>query len=651
MVEGVVPGVALEDGGARFCVRSADAARVWVSLFDAMGERETGRHELERVGADLFAGTIAGVEEGARYGLRADGEYAPERGLWFDPDKLLIDPEATAIDRPFRFDAQLAAPRGGGDTAWLMPKCVVERDAVPLEPQVPLLGEGGLVYELAVRAFTMRHPDVPETKRGTVAALAEPAVIAHLKRIGVSAVELMPVTAWMDERHLPPLGLSNAWGYNPVAFSVLDPRLVPGGWSELRETVAALRAEGIGTVLDVVFNHTAESDAEGPTLSLRGLDPMASFRHMPDGRLVNDTGTGNTLACDHPAVVDLAMRSLRRFVLQAGVDGFRFDLAPILGRTERGFDRDAPLLRALREDPVTGGRVLIAEPWDIGHDGYQLGRFGAPFGEWNDRFRDDVRRFWRGDRDCAGALATRLSGSFDIFGEDARTRTVNFLAAHDGMTLADLSAYERKHNEANGEANRDGHGENHSWNNGVEGATDDPAVLAARAGDRRALLATLYASRGTIMLTAGDEWGRSQGGNNNAYAQDNAGFWLDWESRDLGLEAYVAELAALRGDFAPLRETARLEEGDVAWLDVSGRALEEADWHDAERRRLAMVLEGGEAGRLAVCINGDRRAVHFALPERAGFCWEAAVGEPRTGPDGVLVAGRSIGFVREKRVG
>ena len=306
----------------------------------------------------------------------------------------------------------------------------------------------------------------------------------------------MPIAAWIDERHLAPLGLTNAWGYNPVAFMAPDPRLCPGGIEELRTTVATLRAAGIGTILDVVFNHTGEGDAHGPTLSLRGLDAHAYFRHTPDGRLVNDAGTGNTLACDHPATRRLILDSLRHFVGQAGVDGFRFDLAPILGRTAQGFDPQAETLQAITTDPLLADRILIAEPWDVGPGGYQLGRFPAPWLEWNDRFRDRARRFWRGDTHMLGDFATALAGSSDTFPPPA-TRTVNFIAAHDGFTLADLTAHRHKHNHANGEHNRDGHNENLSWNNGIEGATTDPAILAARHRDQRALLATLFASRGS----------------------------------------------------------------------------------------------------------------------------------------------------------
>ncbi len=647
------------EGGTRFSVRSTTAKRIWVCLFDEKGEAETKRVELLPERSDLFAAFVPGIGEGARYGLRADGDYRPERGLWFDPDKLLSDPYAIELDRPYRYDPALGARRGEGeDTAPLMPKGIVKALPRPAKLAAPLFGPGRMIYEVPVRGFSMLRKDIPEAKRGTVAALAEPAVIEHLKKIGVGAVELMPVTPTMDERHLGPLGLSNAWGYNPVNFMAVDPHLAPGGLEELRRTVAALHEAGISVILDLVFNHTAESDDRGPTVSLRGLDASAYYRRALDGRMVNDAGTGNTVDCDQPITQALVVDSLRHFVLHAGVDGFRFDLAPILGRTSHGFDPAAPLLQAIRADPVLGGRVLLAEPWDVGPGGYQLSHFGKPFLEWNDRYRDDVRRFWRGDRGMAGPMASRLAGSFDVFPGSAETRTLNFIAAHDGMTLADLVAFERKHNEANGEQNRDGHNENFSWNNGIEGPTDNPTVRDCRARDVRALLATLFASRGAIMLTAGDEWGRTQHGNNNAYAQDNAEFWLDWDNRDASLEAYVGVLAGLRANFPAFAETTELKGGqgednvkDVEWMSARGLPLGSAEWQEPDRKRFVMLL-GSSRRRLAVCFNADRQPVLFNLPKRAGWRWSVAAemfsGEIRMEQAGPLIPGRSVIFCEEK---
>lgn len=643
--------------GIRFAAWSQAARRLWVSIFDEQGNREIERLELQPEGEGVHALFVAGLGQGIRYGFRADGDYAPERGLWFDPAKLLTDPYAVEIDRSYVYDWRLARRRGeGADTAPLMPKAIAAALPKPVQAAPPLFQPGGLIYEVPVRAFTMLHPDIPEKLRGTVAALAHPAVIEHLKELGVDAVELMPVTASIDERHLPPLGLRNAWGYNPVTFMALDPRLAPGGIMELRNTVAVLREAGIGVILDLVFNHTGESDWLGPTLSLRGLDNQAYYRHSSDGGLANDTGTGNTVACDHPVVQEMVLDTLRHFVRDAGVDGFRFDLAPILGRVEGTFDAEAPMLRAMRDDPLLADRVLIAEPWDIGSDGYQLGNFPPPFLEWNDKYRDDVRRFWRGDAGMVGALATRLAGSSDVFATNRQnaSRTVNFIAAHDGMTLADIVRYERKHNEANGEQNRDGHNENLSWNSGVEGDADDPAVWESRQNDQCALLATLFASRGTIMLTAGDEFGRTQQGNNNAYAQDNEITWLDWAGRDQVLERYTAELSRLRRAMPALSDTSFLtgqpQAGsgmpDVAWLTETGAPFDEQCWQDPQRYRLVMILGG--VSRLAVIINGDRRACMFTLPERDGFFWAPAIEAPDAADSSRPISGRAVIFMIER---
>lgn len=623
--------------GTRFAVWSGAAEQIWLCLFDADGA-ET-RLPMARGPEGVHSLEAPGIGPGARYGLRADGPYAPEAGLWFDPAKLLVDPAARRLDRAFTYDPRLGAPRDPAvDTAPLMPKALVPATTRAMKPKSPLFRPGGLVYEVCVRSFTMLHPEVPETQRGTIAALAHPAVLAHLKRLGVGAVELMPITAGIDERHLPPLGLVNSWGYNPVALMALDPRLCPGGVAELRDTTAALRRAGIGVILDLVFNHTGESDILGPTLSLRGLDARAYFRHAEDGALINDTGCGNTLDCDHPATRRLVLDTLRHFVTQAGIDGFRFDLAPILGRSAGGFSPEAPLLTAMRTDPVLADRVLIAEPWDIGPGGYQLGNFPAPFLEWSDRYRDRVRRFWRGDAHALGDFVTALAGSADTFPPPA-TRAVNFIAAHDGFSLADLVAYARKHNAANGEDNRDGHDENLSWNNGAEGATEDPAILAARRRDLRALLGTLFASRGTIMLTAGDEFGRTQQGNNNAYAQDSPITWLDWTGRDLDLEAWVAELAALRRAH-PLLAGPELLTGaaeangapDVAWLTPGGTPMTEDDWHAPDATAFAMLL----SGRLAVLFNRGGEPVTFDIPAPAGG-WSGEA----------MVPARSVAFLTE----
>lgn len=558
-------GAVVAGGKTRFTVRAPCAQAVTLCLFENVVEQ---RISMTHSG-DFWTAVLDDDLTGTQYGYRAEGVWNPAAGLWLDPAKLLVDPYACELSQQFKYAPELGTY--GVDTAALVPKAIV-MNPQPVERQRPHFQHGGLIYEVNVRGFTMLHPDVPEDLRGTVAALTHPAIIKHLKALHVSAIELMPIVAWIDERHLPPLGLTNAWGYNPVAPMALDPRLCPGGVAELRDTVAALHAEGIGVFLDIVLNHSGESDVLGPVLCLRGLDD-AAYAKAPDGSLINDTGCGNTLDFGNLAVRTLALDSLRHFVKHCGIDGFRFDLAPILARSP-GFSTDAPIFAEIAADPWLADRVLIAEPWDIGPGGYQLGNFPPDWLEWNDRFRDDVRRFWKGEAGV-DVLATRIAGSSDIFGKQCRS--VNFLAAHDGFTLADGLAYEQRHNWANGEDNRDGHGENFSWNNGVEGETGNAKVLDARAGFARAMLGTLFVSTGTIMLTAGDEFGRSQRGNNNAYAQDNAITWVDWEKRDLALESYTFALSAWRH--------ARIEHfsafpDDGQWLNLNAEDLSVARWKD-----------------------------------------------------------------------
>jgi glycogen operon protein len=565
---------------------------------------------MQRSGDD-WTTTLPGERPSLAYGYRAAGDWAPAAGLWFDPAKLLVDPYAVMLDR--RFVQHPALAEFGADTAHLVPRALVPDRDPPRPAAPPKFERGGLIYEINVRGFTMLHPDVPPALRGTVAALAEPAIIAHLKMLHVSAVELMPITAWLDERHLGPLGLSNAWGYNPVALMALDPGLCPGGVAELRQTIAALHAAGIGVILDLVFNHTGESDIHGGVLSLRGLD-NACYAHAPDGSLINDTGCGNTLDFANPAVRALTLASLRHFVGQCGVDGFRFDLAPVMARGP-GFAADAPLFAEIAADPLLADRIMIAEPWDIGPGGYQLGNFPANWLEWNDRFRDDVRRFWRGDGLIAD-LVTRIAGSSDIF--DKQYRSVNFLAAHDGFTLADTVAYAQKHNHANGEDNRDGHNDNFSWNGGSEGPSDDPDITARRHADLCALLDSLFAATGTIMLTAGDEFGRTQHGNNNAYAQDNPVSWIDWAGRDHALQAHVAGLARERCQRGAFHQTFP-EPG--TWLRPDGAAMTVADWQNSATNAVSYATEFAGTG-VTLMIDRPRKIVRWQ--GRAGG---AAAGE------------------------
>lgn len=558
-------GVVVADGKTRFTVRAPRADTVTLCLF----EGETEQRVSMACSGYIWTVELDADLTGARYGYRASGEWNPGAGLWFDPAKLLVDPYAIELSQPFQYSPALATY--GFDSAGIVPKSIVgSPQSVAQEP--PHFQHGGLIYEANVRGLTMLHPDIPMALRGTVAALAHPSIINHLKNLHVSAIELMPIVAWIDERHLPPLGLTNAWGYNPVAPMALDPRLCPGGVAELRDTVAALHAEGIGVILDIVLNHSGESDVLGPVLCLRGLDD-AAYAKAPDGALINDTGCGNTLDFGNAAVRAFAVDTLRHFVKHCGIDGFRFDLAPILARSP-GFADDAPIFAEIADDPWLAGRVLIAEPWDIGPGGYQLGAFPPNWLEWNDRFRDDVRRFWKGEVGV-DVLATRIAGSSDVFGKHCRS--VNFLAAHDGFTLADGLAYEQRHNWANGENNRDGHGENFSWNNGIEGETDILNVLAARAAYARAMLGTLFISTGTILLTAGDEFGRSQRGNNNAYAQDNAITWVDWENRDTALESYVFELSAWRHSNISYFST--FPEGGL-WRTLEGDHVAPSAWEN-----------------------------------------------------------------------
>ena len=585
-------------------VVSRHATRIFVCLFES-GNEVTRIPLTDRLG-DVHYGFVPGLVEGMHYGFRVEGPWAPQHGHRFDVTKLLLDPYATRLTGAFTHHPDLT--RQGIDTAALVPKAIAGHsaaDATPVKPARPQF-----IYEVPVKAFTQLHPDVPPEKRGTVSALAEPAIIAHLKRLGVDTVELMPLAAWIDERHLPPLGLSNAWGYNPVSLMAPDPRLAPGGLPEIRAAVDALHEAGIRVVLDVVLNHTGESDEHGATLSLRGLDNALYYRHA-GSQPVNDTGCGNTLALYEPPVAQLAMDALRSWVMRTGIDGFRFDLAAVMGRTPHGFSTAAPLLAAIEQDPVLSRLIMIAEPWDVGPGGYQLGAFPARWQEWNDRYRDEVRRFWRGEDYAAGAFATRLAGSSDIFSGAWRPPSagINFIAAHDGFTLRDAVTYAVKDNHANGEANRDGNAHEPTW----------------PGGDVRALLATLFLSRGTPMLTAGDEFGRTQGGNNNAYAQDNAITWLDWEKADQRLIGFTAALAELRralSTFFPDRYlSGEAEDGshfpDAQWFGADGGAVA---WDAGDLRLLGLLLAAGTR-RLALLFNRGTEGVDPVLPPRAGHRW------------------------------
>ncbi len=640
-------GATLTPEGANLAFPAPGATAVFVCIFDAQ-DREIARIRLPGRVGDVHHGFLEGMGAGTRYGLRVEGPWDLPRGHRFNARKLLVDPWARQLDCPFAlhpalFDTGEASDET--DSAPFVPKAVL---AAPLAPCAarPLRGPQ-VIYELNVKGITARHPGVPEALRGTFAAL--PHVIGHLRRLGVTMVELMPAAAWIDERHLLPLGLRNAWGYNPVALLAPDPRLAPGGMAEVREAVAAFRQAGIAVIQDIVLNHTGEGDALGPTLSLKGLGNAAFHRHR-DGRYADDAGTGNTLALDRPWGLRLAMDALRHWAEQAGLDGFRLDLATTLARRDDGFDPHAPLIQAMRQDPVLRERIIIAEPWDIGPGGYQLGRFPTGWGEWNDRFRDDVRRFWRGDAGMAGGLATRLAGSTDAFRDRPLTDSVNFVAAHDGFTLADLVSFTAKRNHANGEHNRDGTNDNLSWNNGVEGPSDDPVVLARRRGDVRALLATLLCARGTPMLAMGDEAGRSQGGNNNTYAQDNATTWFDWAGMDEALVDFTARLIAARREHPALHDATPLTgDGDAAWFAPDGAPM---DWHDPERRALVLLL-AAQGDRCVIALNAGGEAQTLALPAtRPGHRWRLLADSSEASRDtlpGELPA-RAVLLLAEERV-
>jgi len=617
-----VLGASVVEDGINFAVYSETASALWVSIYDEL-DRETDRFEMDVHKDNIHAVRIAGLMPGTRYGFRADGEYNPAQGYFFDPNKLLVDPYARRLDRVFVRSPRLRLPREDAvDTAPLIPKAIVVGERNP--PVSPRRRAPNLFYELNVRGFTMQHPSVQGPLRGTIAGLTTRRVIEHFKYLGVDVVELMPTAAWIDDGHLPSLGLTNAWGYNPVTYFAIDPRLAPRGPQELRVMTDLYRRNGISVILDVVYNHTGEGDAEGPILSLKGLDARTYYRHVEvDGtqHLVNDSGTGNTLRCDHPAVQRLVIESLRYWVEEMGVSGFRFDLATILGR-EPGFNPHAAMLEKIKADPVLSKSILVAEPWDPGPGGYQLGQFGPEFREWNDTYRDEVRSFWRGDDGKIGALAGKVAGSSEIFDFNGRkpSHGVNLLAVHDGFTLRDLVSYHDKHNEANGEDNRDGHNHNSSWNCGFEGETDDETIIAARKRDVRALLATLFFSRGTPLIQQGDEMWRTQRGNNNAYAQDNDITWVDWEAADGTLVDYVSALHAFRKAHPALTNdqffSGQPRQGvrDVIWLHPDGREMTEGDWSEHGASVLGMQLTV-KKDVVLVWFNRKAEAVVARLPE------------------------------------
>ncbi|ODT50574.1 glycogen debranching protein GlgX [Devosia sp. 63-57] len=615
-------GATVTPEGINFAVYSESATALWVCIFDDL-DQEIGRFELDVHEDHIHAGLVANVGPGTRYGLRADGPYDPDQGFFFDPNKLLVDPYARHLDRVFVRSPRLRLGREEAvDTAPLVPKAIVPGAAN--EPILPRKKAPGLFYEVNVRGFTMRHPSVQGPLRGTIAGMTTKWVVDHFKHLGVDTVQLMPTAAWIDEGHLPALGLTNAWGYNPVAYFAVDPRLAPRGPQELRVMTDTYRKAGISVILDVVYNHTGEGDAQGPILSLMGLDPQTYYRFVEvDGKkfLVNDTGTGNTLRGDHPAVQRLVIDSLRYYVEELGVSGFRFDLATVLGR-DPGFNPEAEMLKKIKADPVLSKAILVAEPWDPGPGGYALGKFGQEFQEHNDTYRDEIRAFWKGEPAKIGALAGKVAGSAEIFDVAGRkpSHGVNMLAVHDGFTLRDLVSYNDKHNDANGENNRDGHNHNSSWNCGVEGETDDEGINAARKRDVRAMLATLFLSRGTPLIQQGDELYRTQQGNNNAYAQDNEITWVDWDNADGDLVNFVAALNVFRHEHTALIHDHFLSGQDrngvrdVVWLHPDGREMNEGDWNDASASVLGMLLHHKD-DEVLVWFNRRIEPVVARLPE------------------------------------
>lgn len=631
--------------GVNFAVASEHATRIWLCLYADDDPGELARIELPGHTRGIFHGYLPYAAPGLIYGFRAEGPWAPAEGHYFNPNKLLLDPYARevvgrfewapehfayAIDAPEKMDT-----RNNGVNA--LKACVVDEggfdwgdDRPPLIP-----AEDMVIYELHVKGFSKLHPDVPEALRGTYGGLAHPASIAHFQRLGVTSLSILPVHLHLEEQRLAGMGLVNYWGYNSLAFFCADPRYASGqaGQSvrdEFRNMVASLHAAGIEVLLDVVYNHTCEGDGRGPSISFRGLDNTSYYRlDQNDHRnFINDTGCGNTLNMSHPTALRLVMDSLRYWASEMHVDGFRFDLAPILGRNGDGFSARHAFFTAVAQDPVLSRVKMIAEPWDIGPGGYQLGAFPRGWHEWNDRFRDTMRSFWLHPAPGCGEFAMRLCGSSDIFQGSGRSAvaSVNYVVSHDGFTLHDLLSYNERHNEANGEENRDGHANNHSFNCGEEGPSTDPAVLQLRGRLRRTLLATTLLAQGTPMLAAGDELGHSQHGNNNPYCQDNDITWLDWSKADEALIEFTACLLKLRRQALLFDkhwysgQTDPLGLHDLYWLKPDASPMQGADWNEG-CALACMIGKPGRAGApLLLLINAGTADLDFMLP--AGV-WQA----------------------------
>ena len=650
--DGMLLGAQLGRDAIQFALAAPNATAVDLCLFDAAGQRETVRLRMPEPHNGVWSGALPlgpGIGAGLVYGWRVHGPWAPHEGHRFNPAKLLLDPAARAVLGHYTGDDlhlghDPRSPAGDlpdlRDNAGTALKARVVADLPqPSTPRPRPDPARRVIYELHIKGFTALHPEVPASQRGRYAGLAHPAVLAHLQSLGVTTVCLMPVGHRADEARLQALGMSNYWGYSPVAWSAPETRYASEGpdsdaRSEFRAMVEALHGGGLEVVLDVVYNHTAELDEWGPTLSLRGIDNALYYHLLPHKRssYTNWTGCGNCINFDQPLVRRTVLESLRRWVVEFGVDGFRFDLAPVLARggddVQGRFQPNAPLLQAIASDPVLGQRLMIAEPWDIGAGGYQLGAFPPGWLEWNDRYRDTQRRFWLHRHSRRGAFANRLAGSSDVFCHAGRGphSSVNFITAHDGFTLRDLVSYAQRHNQANGEDNRDGHADNLSTNNGVEGETDAPAVLDQRARQQRVLLATLVLSLGTPMLLAGDEFGHSQGGNNNAYCQDNPTTWLNWARADRGLCTFVQAALALRQGLAVLQASHWWQTGasgqgpEAVWWTAGGQPMSASAWDEPHSQALSLRLQGAGQGAgqsVLLLFNPEPNPVRFTLPPGA----------------------------------
>ncbi|WP_332742182.1 glycogen debranching protein GlgX [Hydrogenophaga sp.] len=639
--------------GVNFALFSETAERVDLCLFDAGGRNEVARLTLREQTDQVFHGYLPQARPGLLYGYRVHGPYRPQDGHRFNGNKLLLDPYARNIVGTIRWHDALFGYRVGSaqadlsfdrrDSAPYLPRCKVIESAFTWgddrSPDVPW--HETVIYELHVGGFTRRHPGVPRELRGTYAGLCCEPVVDHFKRLGVTTVELMPVHSFIDDRHLVERGLRNYWGYNTIGYFAPEHRYSASGKvSEFKTMVRTLHEAGIEVILDVVYNHTAEGNELGPTLAFRGIDNAAYYRLQSDSpRHYQDfTGCGNTLNMQHPRVLQLLMDSLRYWVTEMHVDGFRFDLASALARELHAVDRLSAFFDILRQDPVLSRVKLIAEPWDLGSGGYQVGNFPVGWAEWNDKYRDTMRAYWKGEGGVIGEFAQRLTGSSDLYNRSSRKpyASINFIAAHDGFTIADMVAYNDKHNEANGEENRDGHNHNLSWNCGEEGPTDKADVLALRARQQRNFITTLLLSQGVPMLLAGDEMGRTQRGNNNAYCQDNEISWLDWtQSEDQrALLAFTQRVMALRAahpvfrrrDFFQGRPLHGSSVRDIVWLQPQGTEMSEQAWGQDHARALAVFLSGdglnevdarGRAVRddsFLVMFNADSNEVRFVVP-------------------------------------